>query len=270
VKDSKISRRIWTKLSVNQTEALVQNVKRKMNNRHSLQMTIVYDNNTFGENLKADWGFSCLFRGLEKSILFDTGRNGKILLSNMEKIKIYPGEIDTVFLSHEHKDHTGGLDALLSQNSNVEVWLPNFFSSRFKNKIKNHGSTVREVASFQGICEGAYTSGIIESWIKEQSLILNTGKGLILITGCAHPRIVTIIDTVKKLLKKNIHMVFGGFHLAAFNESEISEIIEKFREFGVQKVGPCHCTGDDARRLFSEEYKINFIETGVGKVIRVP
>ena len=108
-----------------------------MNNKHSLQMTVVYDNNAFDENLKADWGFSCLIRGLEKSVLFDSGTNGKILLSNMEKLGIHPGEIDTVFLSHEHKDHTGGLEALLNLNSRVEVWLPNFFSSSFKNKIRN-------------------------------------------------------------------------------------------------------------------------------------
>ena len=240
-----------------------------MTNKKSLQVSIVYDNNAFGENLKADWGFSCLIRGLEKSILFDTGTNGKILLSNMEKLGIHPGDFDTVFLSHEHKDHTGGLEALLSQNFSFEVWLPNFFSSSFKNKIKDQGSAVKEVTSFQEICEGAYTSGIIEGWIKEQSLILNTEKGFILITGCAHPRIVNIIATVKELLKKDIHLVFGGFHLAAFNENEIKEIIERFRDYGVERVGPCHCTGDDARRLFAEEYKENFIDIGVGKEIRV-
>lgn len=240
-----------------------------MNNTHSLQMTVVYDNNAFGENLKADWGFSCLVRGLEKSVLFDTGTDGKILLSNMEKLGIHPGEIDTVFLSHEHKDHTGGLEALLNRNSSVEVWLPNFFSSSFKNRIKNQGSTVKEVTDFQEICEGAYTTGIIEGWIKEQSLILNSGKGLILITGCAHPRIVKIIDKVKELSNKNIHMVFGGFHLAAYNENEINEIIGQFRDSRVKKVGPCHCTGDEARSLFAKEYKDDFIEIGVGKVIKV-
>ena len=240
-----------------------------MNNTHSLQMTVVYDNNAFGENLQADWGFSCLVRGLEKSVLFDTGTDGKILLSNMEKLGIHPGEIDTVFLSHEHKDHTGGLEALLNRNSSVEVWLPNFFSSSFKNRIKNQGSTVKEVTDFQEICEGAYTTGIIEGWIKEQSLILNSGKGLILITGCAHPRIVKIIDKVKELSNKNIHMVFGGFHLAAYNENEINEIIGQFRDSRVKKVGPCHCTGDEARSLFAKEYKDDFIEIGVGKVIKV-
>ncbi len=240
-----------------------------MNNKHSLQMTVVYDNNPSSEKLQADWGFSCFIKGLEKSILFDTGKEGKILLSNMENLGIHPDAIDLVFLSHEHKDHTGGLNALLSKNSKIEVWLPNFFSSIFKNMIKNKGASVREVTSFKKICNGAYTTGIIKGWIKEQSLILNAEKGLILLTGCAHPRIVKIIATVKELLKENIHVALGGFHLAAYDESEINEIIEQFQNSRVKKVGPCHCTGDEARRLFAEEYKEDFIEIGVGKEIRV-
>jgi len=58
-------------------------------------MTIVYDNTALGENLRADWGFSCFIQGLKKSILFDTGTDGKILLSNMDKL----GKIIEKFMS---------------------------------------------------------------------------------------------------------------------------------------------------------------------------
>jgi 7,8-dihydropterin-6-yl-methyl-4-(beta-D-ribofuranosyl)aminobenzene 5'-phosphate synthase len=240
-----------------------------MKTNKPIQMTIVYDNNSFDKKLEEDWGFSCFIRGLEKSILFDTGTNGHILLSNMEKLGIHPEEIELVFLSHGHEDHIGGLDALLTQNSKIEVWLPEFFSSSFKKAIKKEVATVTEVENFQKICEGAYTTGVIAGWIKEQSLILETDKGLIVITGCAHPRIVNIIALAKELLKKDIHMVFGGFHLAGFYENEIEEIIDQFRVTGVIKVGPGHCSGDEARRLFAEEYKKDFIEIGAGKQIKV-
>lgn len=240
-----------------------------MKNTKPIQMIIVYDNNPFDEKLENDWGFSCLIKGLEKLILFDTGTNGHLLLSNMEKLGIRPEKIEMVFFSHAHKDHTGGLDALLTQNSKIEVWLPDFFSSSFKDSIKKRGGTVKEVRNFQKICEGAHTSGVIPGWIKEQSLILDIDKGLILITGCAHPRIVKIISTVKELLKKDIYMLFGGFHLAGFNKGEIKEIIDSFQASGVKKVGPCHCSGDEARRLFAEEYRDDFIEIGAGKKIKV-
>lgn len=88
-------------------------------------------------------------------------------------------------------------------------------------------------------------------------------------TGCAHPRITNIIATAKELLKKDIYLALGGFHMAGFDKSEIKEIISKFRDLGVKKVGPCHCSGDEARKLFAEDYKDDFIKIGVGKKIKV-
>jgi len=232
-------------------------------------MTILYDNNPFDEKLEKDWGFSCFIKGLKKSILFDTGTSGDILLSNMKKLGISPEDINLVFLSHEHRDHTGGLKALLTQNPKIEVWLPEFFSSGIKDAIKKKEAAIVEVKHFQNICDGAYTSGVISGWINEQSLIINTKKGLIVITGCAHPRIIKIIALSKELLKKDIFLVFGGFHMAGFNKGEITEIIDIFQASGVKKVGPCHCSGDESRRLFAKEYKDNFVEIGVGKEIKV-
>ena len=240
-----------------------------MKNTTTIQMTVVYDNSSLDKKLRKDWGFSCFIKGLEKSILFDTGTKGRILLSNMETLQISPDEVDLVFLSHAHGDHTGGLDMLLSHHPNIEVWLPEFFSSSFKEEAKRKGATIIEVENFQKICGGAYTTGIITGWIKEQSLILDTNEGPIVLTGCAHPRIIHIISKVKELLKRNIYMVFGGFHLAGFNDKEIKEIIKDFRAQGVKKVGPCHCSGNEARRLFAAEYGDNYIKIGVGKEIRV-
>ncbi len=237
--------------------------------KSSIEMLVVYDNNAYNKRLKTDWGFSCLIEGLEKNILFDTGANGQILLSNMEKLGIQPGKIDIVVLSHAHRDHTGGLENLIAQNSKIEVWLPHFFSSDFKHGVRKKGARVVEVETSREICEGAFTSGIINGWIKEQSLVLNHKKGLILITGCAHPRIINIISKVKELFKKEIFLALGGFHLAAFDKAEIKEIIKKFSDLNVHKVGPCHCSGNEARMLFHEKYQNKFIEIGVGKDIKI-
>ncbi len=111
-----------------------------MNSRSSLRAIVVYDNNPYDERLKTDWGFSCFVVGLEKSILFDTGADGQTLLSNMEKLGIQPEQIDVVVLSHIHRDHTGGLEELLARNSRIEVWLPHFFPSDFKEGGPQKGS----------------------------------------------------------------------------------------------------------------------------------
>jgi 7,8-dihydropterin-6-yl-methyl-4-(beta-D-ribofuranosyl)aminobenzene 5'-phosphate synthase len=92
---------------------------------------------------------------------------------------------------------------------------------------------------------------------------------LIVITGCAHPGIVEIVKNAKKIHNKNIYMVFGGFHLPQKSESEVKRIIEEFRELGVLKVGPTHCTGDKAIQLFKDSFGENYIKLGVGKVIEI-
>lgn len=154
-------------------------------------------------------------------------------------------------------------------NPRIEVWAPKFFASTFKARVRQSGAVLREVQKFQRISEDALTTGVIEGWIKEQSLILDTDKWVVVITGCAHPRIIKILAEVDQLLKKDIDLVLGGFHLAGFDRPYIKTIIREFRRFGVKKVGPCHCSGDEARRLFEEEYGADFIEIGVGKRIEL-
>jgi len=234
-----------------------------------LEMTIVYDNNPYDKNLRTDWGFSCFISGLSKTLLFDTGKDNQILLSNMKKLEIDPLSVEVIVLSHEHKDHMDGLEALLKENPGIEVWVPYFFASSFKEKVKKDGGRLVEVNGFRKICDGAYTTGVIRGWIKEQSLVLESAQGLILMTGCAHTRIVNIIDRVEVLMAKDIHLALGGFHLAGFPKKEIREIIAHFRAAGVKKVGPCHCSGDEARKLFEEEYGKDFVRIGVGRRIQI-
>ena len=53
------------------------------------------------------------------------------------------------------------------------------------------------------------------------------------------------------------------------HKKTIKDIINKFREIGIEKVGPTHCTGKIAIELFEKEYKDKFIEIKVGETIEV-
>jgi len=232
-------------------------------------ITIICDNNPYTEGLETAWGFSCLITGPEKTILFDTGPDGRLLLDNMAKLAVEPESIETVFLSHIHGDHTGGLGDFLERNSDVTVYLPKSFGKGFKSEVRGAGAKIVEVEKPLKICKGVYSTGQLGRLIKEQSLIVQTEKGLILITGCAHPGIVKIIESAGKLLKKDIFLVMGGFHLEWMGAGKIEKIISAFKKLNVQYVGPCHCSGDKARSLFEKHFgpEYKYINIGAGKVI---
>lgn len=246
---------------------------------YKMSITVTYDNNAYEQGLETAWGFSAFIAGTEKTILFDTG-GGRLLLDNMEKLSIEPDRIDVVVLSHIHGDHTGGLSSFLEKNSNVTVYLPVSFPRKFKDTVRDHGAKIVEVNPVRSktsisngvkkslqICENVYSTGQLGRLIKEQSLIIRTGKGLVVITGCAHPGIVSVVNTAKDLIKDDILLVMGGFHLERASKGRIEKIISAFKQLGVRCVGPCHCSGHKARSLFEKHFGSSYINTGAGKVI---
>lgn len=255
---------ISTRLKEGDEQMVLENISSTVNN---LSITVVYDNYPYKEGLATGWGFSCLIRGTEKTILFDTGGDGSILLENMKKLGIRPKDIDLIVLSHIHGDHVGGLASILETNPDVIVYLPKSFAQGFKQDVMRYGAKVVEVQESLKICENVYSTGELGTWIKEQSLIIHTDKGLIVITGCAHLGIVKIASTSKDLVKDDILFVMGGFHLAGESRKRIEEIVLSFKKLGVRHVSPCHCSGDAARQLFEKEYNQYFINVGVGKMI---
>ena len=237
--------------------------------KNQITITILYDNYVFGEGLKTDWGFSCIIKGTEKTILFDTGTSGNILFYNIKKLNVNPKDIELIALSHNHTDHTGGLLSFLGKNNKVSVYIPASFPESFFRKVKETKAEVIPVEKPIEICKDVFLTGKIGTQIIEQSLILNTSKGLIVITGCAHPGIVDIIKRAKEIINKKIYLVFGGFHLSSKSEREVENIMSDFKDLEVINVGPTHCTGDKAIGLFKKAYGENFVQMGVGKVIHI-
>ncbi len=245
------------------------------------ELIVVYDNSPFDSRLRTDKGFSCLIRLAQNTILFDVGGDTSTLLHNMRQLDIDPREVDTVVLSHRHNDHVGGLSEFLEQNSAVTVYLPQSFSRSFKDKVKSLGAKIEEVYEARELFAGVYTTGELGTWIKEQSLIITTPEGLVVITGCAHPGVVNIVRRAKDIVPDaGVYLVTGGFHLSGpgffgrilmgKSSAEIESIMKEFIQLSVEKVALSHCSGDKARRLFSEGYGEGYIESGVGRKVPLP
>ena len=233
-------------------------------------ITVVYDNNAYDERLETAWGFSCLVEGLEKRILFDTGGDEGRLLRNMRALAVDPQDVDVVVISHVHGDHVGGLAGFLRETHAVTVYLPQSFPESIKDATMDAGAELVEVHGPVGICGHVTSTGELGTWLKEQSLVVETSQGLVVITGCAHPGIVDIVRRAKALVDEEVYLVLGGFHLGGTSTAEIRGIVEEFQQLGVQRVAPCHCSGDAARRLFGETYGDDFIPVGVGSRVQVP
>jgi len=231
-------------------------------------ITVVFDNYVTDNRLAPGWGFSCLIELPGKTLLFDTGGDSSILLNNISKLRIDPQKIDAVMLSHIHNDHTGGLAGFLEKNKTASVYFLRSFPDSFKDEVKSSGERVEEVSAAGELFPGVYTTGELGVKIKEQSLVVSTGEGLVVITGCAHPGIVEIIQKAKAILPgEKICLVMGGFHLLDSSRNNIMSVIDSFRRLGVSKAAPSHCSGDETRSLFRERYGDSYINSGAGKKI---
>ena len=211
-----------------------------------MKVAIIYDNTAFKKDLQADWGFSALVEAKERKILFDTGANGRILLSNMEKLKIDPKRIEDVFISHLHGDHTGGLSSFLRLNNRVKLWIPSYFS-----EAKN-AREFTEMKKPTTLYEGIYSTGELEGI--EQSLCVETEKGIVIIAGCSHPRMEHILETASQFGK--VYGIIGGLHGTKPGSLKDLELICS-----------THCTQykSEIKSLYPKKY----VEGGAGKIIEI-
>jgi len=167
-----------------------------------VNIRIVYDNEPLKEGLKSGWGFSCLIES-ERTILFDTGWDGALLLYNMKVLGVKPDKIDAVVLSHSHWDHIGGLPTLLNLNDRLHVYAPQSFSNHLKDEIAKRADLI-EVSESEKLFGAIYTTGELGTEIKEQALILKGKEGSFIITGCAHPGLKEIVR-----FASNVGSVYG-------------------------------------------------------------
>ena len=240
-------------------------------NPPAVVMAIVYDNNRGTKGLRPSWGFSCLIQGTAKTILFDTGEHGDLVLKNMERLGLDPKQIDAIVLSHNHWDPTGGIEDMLEVRSGIPVYLPTGFPAEFKDKVRALKAEPIVADEATELCPGVKTTGTLgKGTLEEHGLCVRTGKGWVLITGCAHPGVDNLTARALEVAGEGPHLVVGGFHMIEWPTERIDAVIDRFEQLGVQRAAPCHCTGDDPRARFKERLAERCSLVGVGEVFRFP
>ncbi len=211
-----------------------------------VKITIITDNCVKEKHLKAEWGFAALVEARGKTILFDTGADGAVLTGNMKEMGIKKRSIDSVFISHGHWDHIGGLRDFL-KNRKVPVFSPAGLPA-----LGGARNTIA-VSEPAALYDGIYSTGTLKNI--EQSMVIQDGKNTVVIAGCSHPGVKTILSAASRFGKPKA--LVGGLH--------------GFKDFkalnGLKYVCATHCT------VYKEEIKKcmkkGFIGGGSGAVIKI-
>jgi 7,8-dihydropterin-6-yl-methyl-4-(beta-D-ribofuranosyl)aminobenzene 5'-phosphate synthase len=210
-----------------------------------MNVTIIYDNTSYQQSLRADWGFSALVEVKGRRILFDTGARGDILLGNMKALGIDPKSIEEIFISHPHADHTGGLSDFL-RNNPVRVVIP-------RSSPAPKGIEVLRVGEPKEIHPGIYSTGELAGL--EQSMAVESGSGLVVLCGCAHPGVGEILDVASQF--GEVKSLIGGLH--GFSD------FDRIKDLDL--ICPAHCTMH--RSAIMRRFPETCLDCGAGRVIEI-
>ena len=253
-----------------------------------------------------EWGFSALIELDGKKILFDTGSRENTVLNNAKELNIDLKGIENVYLSHNHKDHTGGLINLKknypSSFSVAHVGEGIFYSRPSKKTDKNHillnkkkikdmGVNFSSYKNATQIFPGVWTTGQVprkydeKNWSRlgkvvnhlgeteedtipeDQSLFFDTEDGIVIVSGCGHAGIVNTIDYIKKIIpNRPIRKVIGGFHLLKLSDKKLEWTAKKMLESGVEVFVGAHCTGINSTYSIREFMGLDSKKVLVGSV----
>ena len=267
------------------------------------KLTVIVDN-IAGSGLKGEWGLSILIEIGDNKILLDAGASN-LFASNMKELGIDIKDIDYAVLSHAHYDHSNGIPRFFNENKKAKFYFrettgencyfKKFFIHKYigipKNVTTDFKDRIEYVSGDYKLCEGAYliphrTKNLgnigkremmyqrtAEGWkpddfSHEQSLVLDTDKGLVILNSCSHGGAVNIINEVKNVFPdKHIYGLIGGFHLHNKKRNEILEVAREIKKTGIDYVCTGHCTGERAYGILKEVLgdKVELFSVGLEK-----
>ncbi len=232
----------------------------------AIHITIIYDNYQADQNLDTDWGFACLVEYQGNKLLFDAGRNAELYKKNVVQLGINTEAIPTLFISHEHGDHTAGMPCIIEVNPSVLCYLPASYAEQLKARgtLPANSKSVKKPVHLYG---PFYSTGDDFVAFREQGLVIKTENGGVLLTGCGHPGAVPMVKAAEEELGIEIHTVIGGLHLMRSSEKDLELLAGKLKEMGVKQICPTHCTGDNSIASLKASFGEGYISGGTGKEI---
>ncbi len=209
--------------------------------------------------------------GRHHKFLLDTGWNNQYMDACFKREGIdkmlKDGEIEALFISHEHLDHFWGLESTLKYNPGIKIFVPStfypegmhflkgteFITPGARNGIPHTGKLIQlkpgHINKLYDGCAGvAFDLPIVIRVRGEQSLYFNVkDKGFVCVTGCCHQSILTFANFARDKIAggEKMYGVYGGLHIAPFGslDTKGEHIVKGMGKFNFQKIACNHCTG---------------------------
>lgn len=276
----------------------------------TFRITILCENSvgplsgTLGEH-----GFAALIEPSEGALLlFDTGQ-GMTLLHNARRMNRNLAAVRQVVISHGHYDHTGGLKPLLDECGPKQVLgHPGLFRARYRVKdtgdwypigiplsreeLEAAGAVFDLSPDFRTVAPGISLTGAVprvtafetgdqglycdcggqerDTTPDDQSLLLETERGLVLVLGCCHAGLVNTVEHVAAVTgRRDFYAVLGGTHLGFCGQDQLGATVDMLKDLDVQKLAVSHCTGFAASLRLARELPKAFQTAMVGYTLEV-
>lgn len=270
----------------------------------SVRITVLVENSVQSQGLAAEHGLSVHIRIGQRCVLFDTGPTD-LIQRNAQALGISLNELDAIVLSHGHYDHTGGLDVVLQAATNARLYLhPAALEAKYSKKPESEarfigmsGNTAQALrrrgftasTGWTRVSENVFVTGQIprvtgyedtggpffldsegqrpDPLTDDQALVIDLGRSVLLLLGCAHAGVVNTLDYVEQMMSgRKTGEVMGGFHLGSASEERIERTIARLRAANLTCLAPMHCTGWPATPKLWRAFPEIIRSAGVGAV----
>ncbi|MCD8122023.1 MAG: MBL fold metallo-hydrolase [Clostridiales bacterium] len=252
----------------------------------AIRVTVLIENTSDGI-LACEHGLSLLIEYAGKRILLDAGST-EAFCGNADALGIPLTGLDACVLSHGHYDHSGGFGKVFLRDPAAKVYarqeaLDTYLSASggmheisVPQQVALHRDRFILVDGFREILPGIFlvphhTEGlerigeksglykrldgriVPDDFAHEQSLVIDTGYGLVIFNSCSHAGVANIIREVKEACgQKQVYVYVGGLHMkgkkddreiCAFSDAEIDALCAVLVQEGVEQIYTGHCTG---------------------------
>ncbi|MFX1563191.1 MAG: MBL fold metallo-hydrolase [Promethearchaeota archaeon] len=219
-----------------------------------ITVTTVVDNEVAMKGLGSVWGLSFYieieYPSRSEAILFDTGGSSQVFRHNAKKLGLNLAAVQALAFSHFHHDHFGAFETALKMinRSNCVVYIPAPHKA-IEETLAKMGVRSIVANDSQAVIYGVRTSGALGPIkLREQGLVINAPeKGLVVITGCAHPGAFNLVKKAKQVFpNRPVFALIGGFHIKTKEDGQ--KLGKALKKLGLGLVSPCHCTSKDAKQ----------------------